>query len=326
MSVTSSEPVVEELVVHVARPRVGRARRRRLRVLPRARDGLRAPSRGRRTALARLARHRRASPRARRRPPAARRGSGSAGSSASCRRSGASACASSRAPCRARVMATYARRRSSSSSSRSPGSTPLYGNISSSIPVRSTCSNSSPFAPCTVISVTRPPVLHRVDVADQRHPLEEPRERSAPRPPPRPRPRSPASSPRAPGGSRRARRPRPCPPSSGPRGSPVVSSTATRSSLGVSTATRSLQRVEQLPEGGELLLRRRCPGRRSRRRARARRRATARSSWPTPSSRSTVVCPMPRAGTLTMRARSTSLAGFTSTRRYASASFTSARS
>src|SRR5580704_10116195 len=56
---------------------------------------------------------------------------------------------------RARVIATYARRRSSSISSCPPGSMPLYGNISSSIPVSTTSSNSSPFAPCTVISVAR---------------------------------------------------------------------------------------------------------------------------------------------------------------------------
>ena len=184
-------------------------------------------------------------------------------------------------------MATYARRRSSSSSSLSPGSTPLYGNISSSIPVRSTCSNSRPLAPCTVIST-------RVDARARR-----PCHRASTSLTSVTRSRKPASARRlarglglglvvlhrarrAPAGSRRARR------------ASAVSSFSSacdvaglgehrveRARSAASSRPRARSAVEQLAERGELLLRRGAQVADLVERARARRRATRRAPWPT---------------------------------------------
>ena len=75
---------------------------------------------------------------------------------------------------RARVMPTYASRRSSASSVGSP-SARMCGKTPSSQPVQNTTGNSRPFAVCKVISVTTPSSEsgHRVGVGHQRHPFEE---------------------------------------------------------------------------------------------------------------------------------------------------------
>ena len=81
---------------------------------------------------------------------------------------------------RARVMPTYASRRSSSSSAESP-SERMCGKTPSSSPVRNTTGNSSPLAVCSVIERDDAVALvgHGVGIGHQGDLLEERRQRAA---------------------------------------------------------------------------------------------------------------------------------------------------
>ena len=195
------------------------------------------------------------------------------------------------------------------------------------MPVSRTSSNSSPLAPWTVISVTRERVLHL-----RRCRPGASRARGSPRacgasPRRSPRPRSRRSEPTSSRGSR-----------AGPRPPPLSSELERRAVAG------AIEHASSMSAGDACSPRRGAsPGARERRRGASSRpsrdvlrlvdraerldacvmptRACAKAAR-----RSSVVSPMPRAGVLMMRRRSTSLRGFTSTRRYAIASLISARS